>query len=66
MIFPAAGYTTMAVQAARQHTQMVNPTPRVDNILFRNISIGKAIGCRDRPIAAARGPDGARIVKLLE
>lgn len=51
VILPAAGFITMAVQASRQHTQMVNPTARVENILFRNISIGKAI------VLPVDGPD---------
>lgn len=43
IVFPAAGYLTMAVQAARQHTLEVSPTSRVSAISFRNISIGNAL-----------------------
>lgn len=51
VILPAAGYITMAVQATRQHMQMTDPTARIENISFRNISIGKAV------VLPVDGPD---------
>lgn len=43
VLFPAAGYLTMAVQAARQHVCMTSPNVRVESVLLRNISIGKGL-----------------------
>ena len=43
IVFPAAGYLTMAIQAARQHVRMTSPASRVESILLRNVSIAKAI-----------------------
>lgn len=43
ILFPAAGFLTMAIQAAHQHFQMASPNSRVESVLFRNISIGKGL-----------------------
>jgi emericellamide synthase (highly reducing iterative type I polyketide synthase) len=51
IVFPAAGFLTMATQAVRQHMEMTNPTVRVESILFRNISICKAL------VLSEDGPD---------
>lgn len=43
IVFPAAGYLTMVVQAARQHSLATSPTAHVEAISLRNVNIGKAI-----------------------
>ncbi|KAF7563745.1 hypothetical protein G7046_g409 [Stylonectria norvegica] len=51
IVFPAAGYLTMAVQAMRQYMLKSNPSATVESIVFRNISIGKAL------VITEDGPD---------
>lgn len=43
IVFPAAGFITMAIQAARQYSRMTTPNARVESVLLRNISINKAL-----------------------
>ncbi|KAK3292802.1 uncharacterized protein B0H64DRAFT_464367 [Chaetomium fimeti] len=43
IVFPGAGFLTMAVQAARQHSRAMSPTAYVEAIVLRNINIGKAL-----------------------
>ncbi|KAK0701265.1 hypothetical protein B0H67DRAFT_655916 [Lasiosphaeris hirsuta] len=43
VVFPAAGYLTMVVQAARQHIMTTSPTAHVDAVSLRNVNIGKAL-----------------------
>lgn len=43
VVFPAAGYLTLAVEAMRQQTKMRNASAKINNFVFRNISIGKAL-----------------------
>ncbi len=47
IVFPAAGYITMAIQAMRQHTKFLKSTAQLKNIVFRNISISKALVLSD-------------------
>ncbi|XDG05071.1 hypothetical protein ABKA04_004686 [Annulohypoxylon sp. FPYF3050] len=47
IVFPAAGYITMAIQATRQHFHMHNPNLQPKSLSFRNISINKAIVLSD-------------------
>lgn len=51
VLFPAAGFLTMAIQAACQHLQMRAPNERVESVLFRNISIDKGL------VLSEDGPD---------
>ncbi|GFF97772.1 lovastatin nonaketide synthase [Aspergillus udagawae] len=43
IVFPAAGYITMAVQAIRQHIYNTDPTSHVHSVRLRDISFGKAL-----------------------
>ncbi|KAH8694395.1 putative polyketide synthase [Ilyonectria robusta] len=43
IVFPAAGYLTMAIQAIQQHTQAMKPTAQVESVVLRNVNIGKAL-----------------------
>nr|UWV21338.1 polyketide synthase 5 [Chaetomium globosum] len=47
IVFPAAGYLTMAVQAARQHLMATSPTTHAEAISLRNVNIGKALVLSD-------------------
>ena len=47
VVFPAAGYITMALEAMRQHTKMQHPAIEIKNFVFRNISIGNALVLSD-------------------
>ncbi|KAH6632037.1 hypothetical protein F5144DRAFT_620943 [Chaetomium tenue] len=47
IVFPAAGYLTMAVQAARQHFLAASPMIHADVISLRNVNIGKALVLSD-------------------
>ena len=41
--YPAAAYIAMTVQAIRQHVSFTNATAKVDNVLLRDVSFGKAL-----------------------
>jgi emericellamide synthase (highly reducing iterative type I polyketide synthase) len=43
IVFPAAGYIAMAVEAIRRHKKMSDPTVQIKGYNFRNVSIGKAL-----------------------
>ncbi|KAH8743966.1 KR domain-containing protein [Diaporthe sp. PMI_573] len=43
LIFPAAGYLTMALQALHQHRRAQDPAVRIESMLLRNVSIVKAL-----------------------
>lgn len=58
IVFPAAGFITMAVQAMRQHMHMANPSTRVKSFMFRNISISRAL------VLPEDGPDTEIILSL--
>lgn len=48
VVFPAAGYLTMAAQAARQHALASSPAACVAAVAFRNVHIGKALVLSDK------------------
>jgi len=43
VVFPAAGYLTMAIQAIRQHSHATTPAAGVEAVRFRNVSFAKAL-----------------------
>jgi emericellamide synthase (highly reducing iterative type I polyketide synthase) len=43
IVFPAAGYLTMAMQAVHQHMKTTSPSTRIGSFALRNISISKAL-----------------------
>ncbi|PMB67276.1 Compactin diketide synthase mokB [Beauveria bassiana] len=51
IVFPGAGFITMAVQAMRQHMHATSPLVKVHSLLLRNVSISRAL------VLPADGPD---------
>ncbi|RDW67402.1 type I polyketide synthase [Aspergillus mulundensis] len=45
--FPAAGYITMAIQAARQHVNATSPGSKIQYLRFRDVSFGKGLVLSD-------------------
>lgn len=50
IVFPAAGYLSMALEAVRRYTLSADPEAKISSYAYRNISFGKALVLSDEKL----------------